>query len=95
MSEFTELIRKKGTIEGLIALQEDGEMTQSEMMDRMQVANGTIQRRLDELKSEDLIAEDASLAESGRPRKTYHLTDEGSKRAEKLRELLDEKEGKE
>ena len=90
MPDLTELIRKKGTIEGLTALQEDGEMTQGEMMDRMNVANGTIQRRLDELKSENLISEDASLAESGRPRKTYRLTYEGSKRAEKLRELLHE-----
>lgn len=90
MVDLAELIRKKGTIEGLIALQEDGEMTQDEMMERMNVANGTIQRRLDELKSENLISEDASLAESGRPRKSYHLTEEGSKRVEKLRELLEE-----
>lgn len=90
MTELVDLIRKKGTIEGLMALQDSGEMTQNEMMSRMNVANGTIQRRLDELKSQDLISEDASLAESGRPRKVYRLTDDGSNRAEKLRELLNE-----
>lgn len=90
MPDLAELIRKKGTIEGLMALKEDGEMTQSEMMSRMNVANGTIQRRLDELKSQNLVSEDASLADSGRPHKVYRLTDDGSRRAEKLRELLQE-----
>lgn len=88
MTDLVELVRKKGTIEGLIALQADEEMTQDEMMEQMNVANGTIQRRLDEMKSQDLIAEDASVADSGRPRKVYTLTEEGAKRADKLQDFL-------
>lgn len=89
MPDLKDFIRRKGTIDGLMALKQDGEMTQSEIQQRMNVANGTIQRRLDEMKSLNWVDEDASLGEAGRPQKIYRLTDEGSRRAEKLRELLE------
>lgn len=90
MRDLTDVFRKKGTIEGLVALQEDGELTQREMQNRMGVANGTIQKRINDLRSHDLIEEDARLADSGRPTKTYRLTQDGSERADKLREILED-----
>lgn len=89
MSDVKEFITKKGTIDGLMALKQNGELTQGEIKQQMNVANGTIQRRLDEMKSMNWVDEDASLGETGRPQKVYRLTDEGSERAEKLRELLE------
>lgn len=89
MPDISDLLRKKGTIEGLVALREDGELSQKEIQDRMGVANGTIQKRIDDLRSHELIEEDARLGDSGRPTKTYKLTSSGSKSAEKLREIIE------
>lgn len=74
-----------------MALDRHQDLTQSEMMEEMGVSNGTIQERVSELKERNLIEEDASISDSGRPRKVYHLTDDGSNRAKKLRDLLEEK----
>jgi len=88
-TDLTKLLQRKGTIEGLIALGDDQELTQSEIMDRMGVANGTVQKRIQELKDRNLIEETAKISDKGRPQKAYRLTDNGEQRADMLKRVVE------
>jgi DNA-binding HxlR family transcriptional regulator len=92
MTDLGKIIQRKGTIEGIIALSKEGQKSQSELMRDMQVANGTVQKRLRDLQSLGLVTQDAELSPEGNPRKVYRLTDKGSEKADTLQELLRERD---
>ncbi len=82
-----ELIQRKGAVNILVTLCKEGRLNVSRLSKKSGVSNGTIQRRLDELKEEKLVRERIGESENNRLEKSYSLTDTGKDFSENLLSL--------
>lgn len=85
-----QLLTRKGSIEALLALQTDSELTTSELAEQMDVANGTARDRMGDLEDEGLVEKDAALRGED-PVRVYQVTDDGATLATSLQSILDER----
>lgn len=77
MQKPLELIQKKGAVNILVTLWKEGRLNVSRLTKEAGVSNGTIQRRLEELKEKQLVEEEIGENENNRLEKSYTLTDTG------------------
>lgn len=87
MRKPLELIQKKGAVNILVTLWEKGGLNVSGLSKEAGVSNGTIQRRLEELKEKQLVKEKIGENENNRLEKSYTLTDTGKNFSEGLLSL--------
>lgn len=79
-----ELIQKRGAVDILVTLLNERKLNVSKLSEKAKVSNGTIQRRLDELKEKKLIREKIGKSENNRLEKAYSLTEMGQNLSETL-----------
>lgn len=84
MEDPLELIQNRGTVDILVTLFGEGKLNVSQLSKEADVCSGTIQRRLRELKENELIIEKIGESENNRLQKAYKLTDTGENICEAL-----------
>lgn len=87
MQKPLELIQKKGAVNILVTLWKEGRLNVSRLSKEAGVSNGTIQRRLEELKEKRLVEEEIGENKNNRLEKSYTLTDTGRNFSEGLLSL--------
>ena len=87
MEDPLELIQNRGTVNILVTLFGEEKLNVSQLLDQAEVSCGTIQRRLKELKENDLVSEKIGENENNRLEKSYRLTDTGECLCERLLSL--------
>lgn len=81
------LIQNRGTVDILVTLSGGEKLNVSQLREESEVSCGTIQRRLKELKKNDLVNENIGESENNRLEKAYRLTDKGEEICEILLSL--------
>lgn len=84
MQKPLELIQKKGAVNILVTLWREGRLNVSRLSKEAGVSNGTIQRRLEELKEKQLVKKEIGENENNRLEKSYTLTSTGKNFSESL-----------
>ena len=87
MNDPLEIIQNRGTVDILVTLFGKERLNVSQLTEQAEVSCGTIQRRLKELKENDLINEKIGENENNRLEKSYRLTDTGENLCERLLSL--------
>lgn len=83
----TELLTAKGSINALIALQQNDTLTTKSLSEEMDVAEGTARERMTQLEDAGLVSEDADLR-NGRPVRVFTATEDGERLATSLTSIL-------
>ena len=89
MKDPLELIQCRGNVDILVTLFGKEKLNVSQLTEQAEVSCGTIQRRLKELKENELIKENIGENENNRLEKAYKLTDTGESFCERLLSLRD------
>ncbi|KXA96024.1 hypothetical protein AKJ37_06235 [candidate division MSBL1 archaeon SCGC-AAA259I09] len=71
------LIQNRGIPHILVTLYEKGKLNVSQLSEKAGVCSGTLQRRLKDLKENNLLVEEIRESENSRLEKAYSLTDPG------------------
>lgn len=84
LKEPLKLIQNKGAVDILVSLFDEERLNVTQLSDKAGVCSGTLQRRLRELKANELVVEKIRESENSRLEKAYSLTEMG----ENLSKLL-------
>ncbi len=84
MEDPLKLIQNRGTVDILVTLFGEGKLNVSQLCQEADVSSGTIQRRLQELKENELVREKIGESENNRLEKSYRLTNTGENVCEAL-----------
>ncbi len=87
MEDPLELIQNRGTVDILVTLFGEEKLNVSQLLEKSDVSCGTVQRRLKELKENELLIEKIGENENNRLEKSYKLTETGENICERLLSL--------
>lgn len=86
----SELLKAKGTIEGILSLDEKDEKVDLDTIaEEMDVSSSTARERIKSLNEEDVIDEDASIVD-GKAKRVFSLTESGKDVAQNLADIIDD-----
>ena len=91
MKDPLELIQNRGTVDILVTLFGEDKLNVSQLLEQSEVSCGTIQRRLKELKENELVREKIGENKNNRLEKSYRLTNTGENLCERLLSLREVK----